>query len=119
MKHAFLCAALAAALFSPLSHAADEYDDYADEQEQALENMQIKPKDPCTVFICMSEKLYGEHSKECEPAISYFFSLKKIGRHGFDPWKTFKKRQGALNSCPTADPAHVSKILSKFGRLRG
>ncbi|MDU5930305.1 MAG: TrbM/KikA/MpfK family conjugal transfer protein [Klebsiella pneumoniae] len=117
MKHAFLCAALAAALFSPLSHAADEYDDYADMQD--LENIQIKPKAPCTVFICMSEKLYGEHSKECEPVISYFFSLKKFGRHGFDPWKTLKKRQGVLNSCPAADPAHVSKILAKFGRMRG
>lgn len=117
MKHAFLCAALVTALFSPLSHAADENDDYADMQD--LENLQIQPKDPCTVFICMSEKLYGEHSKECEPVISYFFSLKKFGRHGFDPWKTLKKREGALNSCPTADPAHVSKILNKFGRMRG
>lgn len=117
MKRALLCVALAAVLFSPLSHGADDYNDDSDMQD--LENLQIQPKDPCTVFMCMSEKLYGEHSKECEPVISYFFSLKKFGRHGFDPWKTFKKRQGALNQCPAADPAHVSKIMNKFGRLRG
>lgn len=116
MKKTILGAALTAVLLSPVSHAANDYDDFSDMEMPT--DTEIESKDPCTVFMCMSEKLYGEHSKECEPVISYFFSLKKFGRHGFDPWKTFKKRRGALNGCPAADPAHVSKILDKFGRMR-
>lgn len=113
MRRAIFGAVVAMALCSSASHAADDYDNVP-----SLEDMQIEPKDACTVFLCMSEKLYGEHSRECEPAINYFYSLKRIGRHGFDPGKTLQKRQNALEKCPAADPAHVSKILNKFGRLR-
>lgn len=117
MKRAVIGIALALTLLPQLSQAAEQYNDISD--LGPIEEQEINSHDPCTVFICMSEKLYGQHSSECEPVISYFFSLKKFGRHGFDPWETFKKRRNALGKCPTADPAHVSKILSAFGRLRG
>ena len=33
--------------------------------------------------------------------------------------KTFDARKAFLNQCSTADPAAISKIMSKFGRVRG
>ncbi|EOG2184803.1 conjugal transfer protein, partial [Salmonella enterica subsp. enterica serovar Infantis] len=33
--------------------------------------------------------------------------------------KTFDLRKNFLNQCSTADPAAISLIMSKFGRVRG
>ncbi|EKD5639946.1 conjugal transfer protein, partial [Escherichia coli] len=33
--------------------------------------------------------------------------------------KTFDARKAFLNQCSTADPVAISKIMSKFGRVRG
>lgn len=75
--------------------------------------------DPCTVVLCMYGKLQGSNQSECSAAVRKFFSLRKFGRHGFQPWKTFIKRKDFLNGCPTADPAIVSDIMKQFGKMRG
>ncbi|MGL9751214.1 MAG: hypothetical protein ACR5LC_08300 [Symbiopectobacterium sp.] len=64
-------------------------------------------------------KLHGNNQSECSDAVSQFFSLSKFGRHGFDPWKTFIKRHDFLGDCPTVDPAVVSDIMKRFGKMRG
>ena len=84
-----------------------------------IQDKALNQKDPCTVVMCMAEKLYDSTSKDCEPVVSYFSSIRKFGHHGFDPGKTFNKRRDKLNECPGADPANVSGILGKFGRMRG
>ncbi|EPR7375094.1 conjugal transfer protein, partial [Escherichia coli] len=33
--------------------------------------------------------------------------------------KTFDARKAFLNQCSTADPAAISKIMSKFGKIKG
>lgn len=33
--------------------------------------------------------------------------------------KTFDARKAFLNQCSTADPAAISKIMSKFGKVKG
>lgn len=100
-----------------VANAADEYNDVSD--LGTIEEQFINSQDPCTIFMCMAGKLYGENSRECDPAVSTFFSLKSYGRHGFDPGKTFKKREGKLDNCPSADGGIKSKILNAFGRLKG
>ncbi|HGJ5891348.1 MAG TPA: TrbM/KikA/MpfK family conjugal transfer protein [Arsenophonus apicola] len=79
----------------------------------------IDSDDPCTVVLCMYGKLQGNNQSECNGAVRKFFSLKKFGRHGFRPWKTFVKRRDFLGGCPTADPAVVSDIMKQFGKMRG
>ncbi|EAT6622114.1 hypothetical protein C6652_23090 [Salmonella enterica] len=79
----------------------------------------VDPNDPCTILFCMGGMLSGSKDKECQPAINTFFSIKKYGRHGFDAWKTFTKRRGKLDSCPTGDDALKSKVLDTFGRMKG
>lgn len=79
----------------------------------------VDPNDPCTILLCMGGMLSGSKDKECQPAINTFFSIKKYGRHGFDAWKTFTKRRGKLDSCPTGDDALKSKVLDTFGRMKG
>lgn len=79
----------------------------------------VDSDDPCTVVLCMYGKLQGINQSECSSAIRKFFSLKKFGRNGFRPWKTFVKRRDFLGGCPTADPAVVSDIMKRFGRMRG
>ncbi|AUK03776.1 hypothetical protein CR538_26090 (plasmid) [Escherichia coli] len=45
-------------------------------------------------------------------------SIKK--KKGSIRWsKTFDARKAFLNQCTTADPAAISKIMSKFGRSWG
>ncbi|MFP1744422.1 hypothetical protein [Lonsdalea quercina] len=113
MKKIIMSAAVVFTLITPISQAAEEYNDISD--LGPIEQPMLDKKDPCTIFMCMTEKLEGSESKECDPVRSYFFSIKKFGRHGFDPWKTLKKREEAMKSCP----ADISEILDKFGRMRG
>ncbi|MGE3087479.1 conjugal transfer protein, partial [Klebsiella pneumoniae] len=39
--------------------------------------------------------------------------------HRFNPGKTFDMRKEFLGGCKAADPESISKILSKFGRVKG
>ncbi|EFH6809927.1 hypothetical protein KQL69_004362 [Escherichia coli] len=80
------------------------------------EEVSIDSGDPCTVFMCMAGKVYGENSSECKGPTKKFFNIikKKKGRIRWS--KTFDARKAFLMNCPRADPAHVSKIMSKFGR---
>lgn len=101
-KHAFvavlLCLAASPAVF------ADE---------------RVNDNDPCTVFLCMAGKVEGQTPSECRGAIKTFFSLNAFKKFSFDPRKTLDLRRQLLGQCASADPEHVSKILSQFGRVRG
>lgn len=80
---------------------------------------QVNARDPCTVFLCMAGKLYGEHASECDGAVKQFFSLNALKKKGrINPVKTLDMRKQFLMQCASADPAHVSKILNQSGRLR-
>lgn len=86
----------------------------------AAQSMAVDSGDPCTVFLCMAGMVYGEKSSECGTPVSLFFSINAFKKHHrFNPGKTFDMRKDFLGQCSGADPEHVSKILSKFGRLRG
>lgn len=77
-------------------------------------------RDPCAVFLCMAGKVYGQSPGECSGAVKKFFSINAFRKiNHFNPGKTFDMRRAFLAQCASADPAHVSKILSKFGRIRG
>ncbi|BEM75885.1 TrbM/KikA/MpfK family conjugal transfer protein [Salmonella enterica] len=80
----------------------------------------VDANDPCAVFLCMAGKVYGQSPGECSGAVKKFFSINAFKKkHRFNPGKTFDMRKEFLGQCASADPAHVSKILSKFGRIRG
>jgi len=98
---------------------AQANDDFTLEDLGEVHQGKVDPKDPCTILMCMGGVLEGSLDKECKPSVDYFYSLKKFGRHGFDPWETFKKRRGKLDSCPSGDDVIKSKVLDAFGRLRG
>lgn len=74
--------------------------------------------DPCKVVMCMYGKMNGANPSECSSAVKDFFSIvsKKHGK--FNIGRTASARNSFLNSCPTADPKIVKKIISKFGVLR-
>ncbi len=96
--------------------AEDDYTNLPD----AAQSMAVDSGDPCTVFLCMAGMALGERPSECDGAIRKFFSINAFKKHHrFNPGKTFDMRRDFLGQCPSADPEHVSKILSKFGRLRG
>lgn len=48
-----------------------------------------------------------------------FFNILKKKKGSIRWSKTFDARKAFLNQCSTADPAAISKIMSKFGRVRG
>lgn len=102
---------------APYTMAASEYDGDLSSLNP-VQDSALNQKDPCTVFMCMAEKVYGSSSQKCRPAVSYFSSINKFGHHGFDAGKTLSKRRDKLNECSSADSATLSKILAKFGRMR-
>ncbi|ELM38484.1 TrbM-domain protein [Salmonella enterica subsp. enterica serovar Enteritidis str. 642044 4-1] len=70
-------------------------------------------------FACM-EKLSGKEVEVSAEVLkrTFFNILKK--KKGSIRWsKTFDARKAFLNQCSTADPAAISKIMSKFGRVKG
>ncbi|EAX8328950.1 conjugal transfer protein [Salmonella enterica] len=77
--------------------------------------------DPCEVVLCMFGKATGNSGgSECSSAERAFFKINAFKKHHrFNPGKTFNMRKSFLGQCRSADPAAVSKILSKFGRMRG
>ncbi|EOO0393297.1 TrbM/KikA/MpfK family conjugal transfer protein [Escherichia coli] len=75
--------------------------------------------DPCVAVTCLYGQLTGNSQSECNPAVKAFKAIKGTKKHGiFDPTKTLRKRTLFLNSCPTADPDIVKKLLKKYGRLK-
>lgn len=67
--------------------------------------------DPCASVLCLYGKAVGQGGgSECRSAEKDFFNI-------------LKKKKGSirwiLNQCSTADPAAISKIMSKFGRVKG
>lgn len=75
--------------------------------------------DPCKVVLCMYGKAVGSGGgSECNSSEKAFFDIvkKKKGSVRWD--KTFDARKSFLNQCSSADPAAVSKIMSKFGKVK-
>lgn len=99
--------------FTTVSIADDNLENYGVQFQPKVDK-----KDPCTVFLCMAGKVMGSSSSECNSPEKTFFSI--IGKkHGhFNPGRTFDARNAFLGQCKTADPSHVSKIMSKFGTVR-
>lgn len=76
---------------------------------------------PCEVVLCMYGKATGNSGgSECHSAVRAFFKINAFKKHHrFNPTKTFNMRKQFLGQCSNADPVAVSKILSKFGKVRG
>lgn len=56
----------------------------------------------------------------CRQAEHTFFSINAFKKRlRFNPGKTFEMRRDFLAQCAGADPAAVSQILSRYGRVRG
>ena len=103
MKHTAIAAALLCAAVTVPAFAGDNAD----------------ANDPCAIFLCMAGKLEGGNPAECDPMYKKFMSIKKKNRHGFLPNHTADARKRELEKCPAADRSIISKIISKFGRLKG
>lgn len=77
--------------------------------------------DPCEVVLCMYGKSTGNSGgSECSSAERAFFKINAFKKHHrFNPGKTFDMRKEFLGEYKAADPESISKILSKFGRVKG
>ncbi len=85
----------------------------------------------CEVALCMYGKTTGSNGgSECRAAEKKFFSIEVKKKGKFKPNPTFNLRKAYLNQCSEADPdaaarklgadpAAKSKILNKYGRVRG
>ncbi|WP_312654860.1 TrbM/KikA/MpfK family conjugal transfer protein, partial [Escherichia coli] len=70
--------------------------------------------DPCEVVLCMYGKATGNSGgSECRPAEKAFFNIIKKKKGSIRWSKTFDARKAFLNQCSSADPAAISKIMSK------
>lgn len=80
----------------------------------------VMAADACETALCMFGKLTGNSGgNECHSAERSFFKIVKRNKHGFIPSKTANARKAFLLECKSADPAIVSQIISKFGRVLG
>lgn len=79
----------------------------------------INNGDPCTVVLCMYEKVKGESSSECKGAVRKFFSIVRKKKGSFNGGRTYNQRLSFLNECPSAGSDVIHKIMSKYGRMRG
>ncbi|EEA0769227.1 TPA: TrbM/KikA/MpfK family conjugal transfer protein [Escherichia coli] len=76
--------------------------------------------DPCEVVLCMYGKATGNSGgNECKGPEKAFFNIVKKKKGSIRWNKTFDARESFLNQCSAADPAAISKIMSKFGKVRG
>ncbi|HHT7444109.1 TrbM/KikA/MpfK family conjugal transfer protein [Klebsiella michiganensis] len=76
--------------------------------------------DTCEVVLCMYGKTTGNGGgSECHSAERAFFNIVKKNKRGFLPDHTADARQSFLSECDSADPAAISQIISKYGRVRG
>ena len=76
--------------------------------------------DACESVLCLYGKATGNSGGgECKSAEKAFFNIvkKKKGSIRWD--KTFDARKSFLNQCSSADPSAISKIMSKFGKVKG
>jgi hypothetical protein len=72
------------------------------------------------VVLCMYGKATGNGGgSECHSAERAFFNIVIKNKHGFLPDHTADARQSFLSECDLADPAAISQIISKYGRIRG
>ncbi|EIA9033028.1 conjugal transfer protein [Salmonella enterica] len=70
--------------------------------------------------IALSAPVYAsDPGSECKSAEKDFFNIIKKKKGSIRWSKTFDARKAFLNQCTTADPAAISKIMSKFGRSWG
>lgn len=75
--------------------------------------------DACESVICLYGKMTGNSGGgECKSSEIAFFNIvkKKKGSIRWD--KTFDARMSFLNQCSSADPSAISKIMSKFGKVK-
>lgn len=77
--------------------------------------------DACDVVVCMYGKMTGgDGGESCKSAERDFFSINAFKKKGrFDATKTADIRRALLNGCSGADPVEISKIIAKFGQIRG
>jgi hypothetical protein len=75
---------------------------------------------PCEVVVCMYGKVTGTNGgNSCKSPEKAFFDINVFKRGIFQPWKTADLRKALLDGCPTANPADIASIISKFGKIRG
>lgn len=75
--------------------------------------------DPCEAVLCMYGKATGNSGGgECKSAEKAFFNIVKKKKGSIRWGKTFDARKSFLNQCSSADPAAISKIMSKFGKVK-
>ena len=80
----------------------------------------VMAADACKVVLCMYGKATGNGGgNECHSAERSFFNIVEKNKHGFLPDHTADARKSFLLECDSADPAIISQIISKFGRMRG
>ena len=80
----------------------------------------VYASDPCASVLCLYGKAIGSGGgSECKSAEKDFFNIIKKNKHGFLPDHTADARKSFLLECDSADPAIISQIISKFGRMRG
>ncbi len=76
--------------------------------------------DPCASVLCLYGKAVGQGGgSECRSAEKDFFNILKKKKGSIRWSKTFDARKAFLNQCSTADPTAISKIMSKFGKIKG
>ncbi len=76
--------------------------------------------DACKTVLCLYGKAVGSGGgSECRSAEKDFFNILKKKKGSIRWSKTFDARKAFLNQCSTADPAAISKIMSKFGKVKG
>ncbi|EMK7763793.1 TPA: TrbM/KikA/MpfK family conjugal transfer protein [Yersinia enterocolitica] len=75
--------------------------------------------DACEVVLCMYGKATGNGGNECHSAERAFFNIVEKNKHGFLPDHTADARKSFLLECDSADPAIISQIINKFGRMCG
>ncbi|EEX7658531.1 conjugal transfer protein [Escherichia coli] len=80
----------------------------------------VYASNPCASVLCLYGKAIGSGGgSECKSAEKDFFNIIKKKKGSIRWSKTFDARKAFLNQCATADPAAISKIMSKFGRSWG
>ncbi|WP_237158165.1 TrbM/KikA/MpfK family conjugal transfer protein [Shigella flexneri] len=71
--------------------------------------------DPCASVLCLYGKAVGQgEGVSAEVLKRIFFNILKKKKGSIRWSKTFDARKAFLNQCSTADPAAISKIMSKF-----
>ncbi|EOW61565.1 hypothetical protein A31O_05152 [Escherichia coli KTE170] len=71
------------------------------------------------MHLILALRYFAYMESECRSAEKDFFNILKKKKGSIRWSKTFDARKAFLNQCSTADPAAISKIMSKFGRVKG